>query len=89
MPPRTLRASAQASSARPSQTPLEGRAEDASLLIPNTVAHPSGTVLARRKSDQRAGHLFRFASTPLALRLSGSALSPAREGTYYGGPRAA
>ena len=88
MPPRTLRASAP-SSARPSQTPLEGRAEDASLLIPNTVAHPSGTVLARRKSDQRAGHLFRFASTPLALRLSGSALSPAREGTYYGGPRAA
>ena len=49
-----------------------------------TGSHPSVTLVARRKSDQRAGHLFRFASTPLALRLSGFALSQerAREGTY-------
>ena len=38
MPRRSLRAS----SARPSQTPLEGRADDASCLTPNTVARPSG-----------------------------------------------
>ena len=34
--------SLKASSARPSQTPLEGRADDASCLTPNTVALPSG-----------------------------------------------
>ena len=57
---------------------LDRRSRGATSII------PSGTVVARRKSDQRAGHLFRFASTPLALRLGGFALSQerAREGTY-------
>jgi len=39
MPGRSLKAS----SARPSQTPLEGRADDASCLTSNTVAHQSVT----------------------------------------------
>ena len=62
MPGRSLKAS----SARPSQTPLEGRADDASCLTSNTVAHPSGTVpriaaiartapatFSRKKSERR------------------------------------
>ena len=53
MPGRSLKAS----SARPSQTPLEGRADDASCLTSNTVAHPVGTVVANDKSDNCAAHL--------------------------------
>ncbi len=73
MPGRSLKAS----SARPSQTPLEGRADDASCLTSNTVAHPAVTLVARRRAT-RAPPTFNFASTPLAFRLGGLALSQKR-----------
>jgi hypothetical protein len=40
-----------ASSARPSQTPLEGRADDAAPLTTNTVALPRGEALTRDERD--------------------------------------
>jgi len=48
-----------ASSARPSQTPLEGCADDAAPLIPNTVALPNGERgrTSRASSADDAGNL--------------------------------
>ena len=43
-------------------------------------SHPSGTVVARPQSDNCAIHVLLFASTPLAFRLSSSALSPGERG---------
>jgi len=53
-----------ASSARPSQTPLQGRADDASCLTLNTVAHPPAAFHADGASE------FVVRGTPATLSLA-------------------
>jgi hypothetical protein len=55
-----------ASSAPPSQTPLEGGADDAAPLTPNTVALPDGE-RRRQKATERESHKMRADPTPNPL----------------------